>query len=216
MSAPNQITAIHTLRRQIPNFGDAEYRAHLQEVYRVTSCKQLTYTQAAGLIADLAKMAPKTSFKAKGESAARVSGQYARALQALWIAAWNLGVVEKRDDRALLAFVERQTGLSHTRFLHDAADASKAIEGLKAWIARTAELAWPTSRSTIDRKRAVIEAQAAIMRRKLPTFSPQSFGALQGYGGNLDAYDEPTLDRLSSDIGRMIRRDKESAKRRAA
>lgn len=216
MSAPNQVTAIHTLRRQIPNFGDAEYRAHLKDVYGVTSCKQLTFTQAAGLIAELSRMAPKTAVRAKAASAVRVSGQYARALQALWIAAWNLGVVEKRDDRALLAFVERQTGLSHTRFLHDAADAAKAIEGLKGWIARAADLTWPTSRSAIDRKRAVIEAQVAIMRKRLPNFSAATFGALQGYGSKIDAYDEPTLDRLSADIGRMIRRAKESSRRKAA
>lgn len=103
-----------------------------------------------------------------------------------------------------------------TRFLHDAADAAKAIEGLKGWIARAADLTWPTSRSAIDRKRAVIEAQVAIMRKRLPNFSAATFGALQGYGSKIDAYDEPTLDRLSADIGRMIRRAKEDAKRRAA
>ena len=129
MSAPNQVTAIHTLRRQIPGFADADYRAHLKEVYGVVSCTQLTFTQAAGLIAELAKMAPRKEFR-RG-AAARVDGQYGRALQALWIAAWNHGVVEKRADRALLAFVERQTGLSHSRFLKDPADATRAIEGLK-------------------------------------------------------------------------------------
>lgn len=214
MSAPAQVTAIHTLRRKIPGFSDADYRAHLKDVYGVTSCKQLNFVQAAGLIAELAKMAPQQAFR-RG-SAARVSGQYGRALQALWIAAWNLGVVEKRDDRALLAFVERQTGLSHTRFLHDAGDARKAIEGLKAWIAREGKVSWPKNRSLLARKHAIVEAQAAIMRERLPTFDPQAFGALQGYGASLDAYDEDMLDRLSAAIGRTIRREKDWARRRAA
>ena len=44
-----------------------------------------------------------------------------------------------------------------------------------------------------------------------------AFGNLQGYGADFDAYDEPTLDRLSAAIGRMIRRDRdEQRKRRAA
>ena len=193
------------------------FRAHLKEGYGVTRCKQLTYAQATGLIADLAKMAPADAFAKKGERAHRVSGQYGRALQALWIAAWNLGIVESRDDRALLAFVERQTGLSHTRFLTDPADAAKAIEGLKAWIAREGGVAWPKHRATLARKRALVDAQAVLMRRKLPNFTVAAFGNLQGYGSNFDDYDEPTLDRLSAAIGRMIRRDRdEQRKRRAA
>lgn len=214
MSAPEQVTAIHTLRKQIPGFTDADYRADLRALFGVTSCTQLSYAQAAGLIAKYAKLA--TPKPRAGAGAARVSGQYGRALQALWIAAWNLGVVEKRDDRALLAFVERQTGLSHTRFLHDAGDARKAIEGLKAWIAREGKVSWPKNRSLLARKHAIVEAQAAIMRERLPTFDPQAFGALQGYGASLDAYDEDMLDRLSAAIGRTIRREKDWARRRAA
>lgn len=218
MSAPNQVTRIHTLRRQIPGFGDAEYRAHLMEVYGVDSCKQLNFVQAAGLIDTLAAMAPKggTAKDFRRGSAVRVDGRFGRALQALWICAWNLGIVRERDDRALLAFVERQTGLSHTRFLHDAADATKAIEGLKAWIAREGGVAWPKNRSPLARKLAVLEAQAAIVRRKLPNFTPAALGNLKGYGAAFDRYDESTLDRLSADIGRMIRRDRETEKRTAA
>lgn len=214
MSAPNQVTRIHTLRRQIPDFGDADYRAHLKAVYGVTSCTQLSFVQAAGLIDTLAKMAPKKDFR-QG-CATRVDGRYGRALQAMWICAWNLGVVEKRDDRALLAFVERQTGLSHTRFLHDPADAVKAIEGLKAWIAREGGVTWPKNRIPRDRKLAVLDAQAAIMRRKLPNFTLEAFGNLQGAGSRREDWDEAALDRLSAAIGRMIRRDREAMKRRAA
>lgn len=66
----------------------------------------------------------------------KLTGPYARKLQALWISAWNLGIVANRDDAALLAFVKRQTGIDHTRFLANAADAKKAIEALKKWIGR--------------------------------------------------------------------------------
>ncbi len=89
----------------------------------------------------------------------------------------------------------------------DPADAAKAIEGLKAWIAREGGVAWPKHRATLARKRALVDAQAVLMRRKLPNFTVAAFGNLQGYGSNFDDYDEPTLDRLSAAIGRMIRRD---------
>ena len=43
---------------------------------------------------------------------------------------------------ALVAFVKRQTGVDHIRFLHHADDAAKAIEGLKAWLAREGGVKW--------------------------------------------------------------------------
>lgn len=71
-----------------------------------------------------------------------LQGPFAKKLQALWIAGWNLGIVRDRDDRALLAFVRRQTAIEDTRFLRDAADARRAVEALKGWIAREAKVDW--------------------------------------------------------------------------
>ncbi|MEO1987579.1 MAG: regulatory protein GemA [Martelella sp.] len=76
----------------------------------------------------------------------KLAGPFATKLQALWIGAWNLGIVENRDDKALLAFVKRQTGIDHTRFLYYADDAAKAIEALKAWMAREADVDWRAHR----------------------------------------------------------------------
>ena len=79
-----------------------------------------------------------------------LSGKYAKKLQALWIAGWNLGLVRNRDDAALLAFVKRQTGLDHMRFLQHADDAAKAIEALKAWLARDGGVDWTPDRLLPD------------------------------------------------------------------
>lgn len=87
----------------------------------VTELRRLGFQPAAG------------AAKSKG-----LTGKYAKKLQALWIAAWNLGVVRDRRDAALLAFVQRQTGLDHVRFLHQADDARAAIEALKGWLKREA------------------------------------------------------------------------------
>lgn len=72
----------------------------------------------------------------------KLTGKYAPKLQALWIAGWNLGVVRSKDDKSLLAFVKRQTGLDHTQFLHHQDDAMRAIEALKKWLAREADVNW--------------------------------------------------------------------------
>lgn len=70
----------------------------------------------------------------------RLEGDYAPKLQALWLSAYNLGIVRDRKDSALLAFLKRQTDLDHTRFLHYQSDARKAIEALKSWMAREADV----------------------------------------------------------------------------
>lgn len=109
---------------------------------------------------------------AQGGSAAAqkgLTGPYAKKLQALWISGFNLGVVRVRTDEALLTFVERQTGLKHTRFLRDAGDASRAIEALKSWLARDAGVEWADFELPMD---AVLDAQG----RKLGSRSWTSCG----------------------------------------
>jgi Protein of unknown function (DUF1018) len=76
----------------------------------------------------------------------KLSGRYARKLQALWIAAYNLGLVKHRDDSALEIFVRRQTGLERERFLHHADDAAKVIEALKAWLHGDGGVDWKEPR----------------------------------------------------------------------
>lgn len=74
----------------------------------------------------------------------QLTGPFAKKLQALWIAAWNLGIAKSREDGALLAFVRRQTGIEDTRFLQDAKQAERVIEALKSWLAREGGVDWST------------------------------------------------------------------------
>lgn len=71
-----------------------------------------------------------------------LDGPYAKKLQALWISAWNLGLVRNRDDSALIAFVKRQTGLDSPRWLRDPDSAEKAVEALKDWLRRDGGVLW--------------------------------------------------------------------------
>jgi hypothetical protein len=103
-----------------------------------------------------------------------LSGPYAKKLQALWIAGWNLGLMRNRDDKALLAFVKRQTGLDHTRFLHHHDDATKAIEALKGWLARDGGVDWTVGDHLQDWARApgykIARAQFALLKAQSPDF----------------------------------------------
>lgn len=95
-------------------------------------------------MSDIERQAVVSALRGKGfkPAAKGLEGPFAAKLQALWIAAWNLGLVRDRRDPAMLAFVKRQTGIEHTRFLRDPADAAKAIEALKGWMAREAKVDW--------------------------------------------------------------------------
>lgn len=79
-----------------------------------------------------------------------LTGHYAKLLQALWLSGWNLGVVKNKSDKALLAFVKRQTGIERTEFLRDSADSLKVIEAIKAMLVREAGVEWTPDRFSPD------------------------------------------------------------------
>ncbi|BAF88132.1 Mu-like prophage protein gp16 [Azorhizobium caulinodans ORS 571] len=153
-----QIGAIHALAGRI-GLTQAERRAFIaRQASGKTSCRQLSGREAVRVIDGLKAL---QGGRAKG--AADLAGPYAAKLRALWLSGWHLGVVRDRTDTALLAFLERQTGLEHTRFLSDAASARRVIEALKAWLAREGGVEWPAGSSVDESKRAVWQAQRRRM-----------------------------------------------------
>ena len=134
------MSAVKSIYAGIRALGIAEEddrRALYERVTGKRRLREMTPAEKADVVAELRRM----GFRPAG-GRRRLDGPYAPKLQALWIAAWNLGLVRSRDDAALLAFVKRQAGVDHTRFLHDAAGAARAIEGLKGWIARDGGVDW--------------------------------------------------------------------------
>lgn len=164
------IARIHMLKSRA-GLDDAAYRDLLHAATGQRSSKGLNRDQELRVIAQLeglSKGAP-----SRPSTAQRATGDYAPKLQALWMALHDLGVVENRSDKAMMAFVERQTGLSHTRFLMDPADSRKAIEALKA-MARRAGADWKPERvaksmglTQLQADRwAILIAQAKILRER--------------------------------------------------
>ena len=148
-------------------------------------------------------------------------------LRALWISGYNLGLIENPDDRALLAFVEKQTQISHTRFLTDPMEGRKAIEALKSWLTRGGVKYWPTAADAKREgrhtqswlaKREVVYAIAAKIIELEPTFDQHGF-VFGVYAGqtNLGAQSEQFLDNCARQLGQHLRRLKgKTAKREAA
>lgn len=161
------IAAIHVAKKHL-GLDDDTYRAKLRNITGKTSVKDMTEVERERVLTVLRndgfKPAP-TVRRSGGQPA--LTGKYAKKLQSLWIAAWNLGIVANRDDAALVAFVQRQTGIDHTRFLRYAEDAAKVIEALKSWIAREANVDWRETKLTPDHARPfgfkITRAQFRIM-----------------------------------------------------
>lgn len=130
--------AIHVAKKQL-DLDDDTYRAICIRVTGKHSSAAMTEGERLKLIDEFRRQGFKPASKG---SRKHLEGKFASKLQALWIAGWNLGVFESRSDEALIAFVQRQTGVADVRFVHHAADARSAIEGLKKWIERKVGPVW--------------------------------------------------------------------------
>jgi len=134
----SSIAAIHVAKKQL-GLDDDTYRAKLTNITGKSSTKDMTETQRQAVLTVLRNEGFEPDAAARRpDGRQKLTGKYAKKLQALWIAAYNLGIVKNRDDAAMVAFVKKQTGIDHTRWLTYAEDANKAVEALKAWMKRDA------------------------------------------------------------------------------
>jgi phage gp16-like protein len=175
-ASSKQIGAIHAVKARL-GLDDAAYRDVIEALTGQRSAKGLTAPQAARVLDHFNGLSgqPRSTFKSglpdalprqagpgRGAAAGALAldGAYAPKLRALWITAHDLGIVRDRTDAALVSFVARQTGIVHTRWLRDPADAARVIEALKSWISREGDVTWPArTADPLDIKRAVLEAQ---------------------------------------------------------
>ncbi|MBN9333882.1 MAG: regulatory protein GemA [Devosia sp.] len=149
------IAAIHVAKKEL-GLDDDTYRAALLQVTGKASSSDMTEKERQTVLEHFRSKGFKASSTGRRKP---LEGRFAPKLQALWIAGWNLGLVRDRDDRALIAFVKRQTGIDHVRFLRHGQDAVKAIEGLKGWLERSGGVDWDEHKDPAD---CVLAAQ---MRR---------------------------------------------------
>lgn len=135
------LAMLHVAKRDL-GLDEETYRSVLERVTGQRSAAKLTEVERLAVVDEFRKQGFKPSSNSSRSRGKPLAGPFAKKLQALWIAGWNLGVVGNRDDRALLAFVKRQTGIDHIRFLRYPEDAAKAIEALKGWLARDGGVDW--------------------------------------------------------------------------
>jgi len=173
---------------------------------------EMTYKQRNDIVLELQRLGFK---KVSKPSQKGLQGKYAKKLQALWIAAWNLGLIKNKNDKALLAFVKRQTGVDHTRFLKHPADANKAIEALKSWLTREGGVDWSVDEFMHDYQRMAGYKIAIAQYCKLyDGWQQNSFkdfiGHVRQYSklSNLDLFKEADWIPVMNALGAQIRAQK--------
>lgn len=134
----SMLAAIHVAKKQL-GLDDDTYRAVLVRVTGKDSTRAMSEAERQRVVEEFRKAGFK---KASKPSKTRAAGSYRAKLQALWIALWNLGLINDPSDDAMTAFVRRQAKLDHTRFLFHHEDASAVIEALKDWMTRAAGVDW--------------------------------------------------------------------------
>ncbi|WJY24644.1 regulatory protein GemA [Alteriqipengyuania flavescens] len=125
-------------------------------------------------------------------------------IKALWWSLYWLGAVGDPGDRAISAFVQRQTGISALRFL-DHTRAHSVIEALKDWLAREG-VVWPESLRGGDGRAerfAVIDAIAGRFSDPAVTFQATRRGL--GLPDARALWSERELDDLIRQLGKQLR-----------
>lgn len=186
------LAAIHVAKKEL-RLPDDVYRDILERATGKRSAKDLTPVESGRVLEEMRRLGfEKASKPRNAKGAMQLEGPFVPKLRALWIAAWNLGVVRDRTDEALAAFVRRQTGIDHISWVRDVGDANRAIEAIKGWLAREAGVKWPgRAPKPFETKRAVITAQLRSLGL------PDDHGSGRG-----------DLDALSAELGMQIRRMK--------
>lgn len=179
------IAAIHVAKKEL-GLDEDTYRAVLVRVTGKASLRAMSGTEHGAVLEELrAKGAPRGRGK--------LTGPYAGKLQALWISGWHLGVVRNRSDEALIAFVRGRTGIEHTRWLRNPADARKAVEALKSMLERDAGVDWAIS---TDPARCVLIAQMRMLGISLRNGAEMIASAIESDG---------TLVALMAKLGECVR-----------
>jgi len=131
MPSRNDLAKIHIAKKAL-GLTDQVYRDILKARFRKDSAAKLSAGQAFQLLNYFQTLGWKPSRQPQlpGLDVPR-DGQSQKVL-ALWISLHKDKIVRDGSDRALMAFVKRQTGKDHLRWC-DATDKSQVIEALKDW-----------------------------------------------------------------------------------
>ncbi|NOR63273.1 MAG: DUF1018 domain-containing protein [Rhodobacteraceae bacterium] len=199
---------IHVAAKQLGMDEDAQ-----RDVYeRVTgerSLRAMNGLQLAAVNTEMVRLGFKPSH-AKGN---KLSGTYGPMMRALWLSAYNLGVVRNSRDEAMIKWVYRQTQIEHLNWVRHPEDANKAIDALKLWMRRESKCPklytqnWQQLWQRCNPKVQVIFCQWDILMRADWFDGPMSLHAYLGVSKNwaMKNHDDESLIEIMNELGTMVR-----------
>lgn len=213
------IAAIKIEQKKL-GLDDDTYRLKLQHLTGKSSTTEMTEAERQKVLVSFRgnqpKIAPMRHDGRDGKH--RLSGKYLPKMRALWIACYNLGIIDDRRDSALEAFAmgRQLPDISDMRFVHKPEDAASVIEALKGMLSRSGVI-WKDASQRPDYEKShgfrIARAQWAILSPK----AARDFWAVV-----TDIVNEDVTHRNFSDaewitvmnyFGTLIRREKAALKK---
>lgn len=127
------IQLVHVAKREL-DLSDDTYRDALKTHGGADSCSAMSIPQLQKVLKHFRGAGFRTR---NGNSRPLADDAQSRKIRALWLALHEAGAVRNPSEAALAGFVKRTTRVAALQWL-STADASKVIENLKSWLARTA------------------------------------------------------------------------------
>ncbi len=128
------IQAVQTRRRQVEGLAaDDVWRPYLFRLTGIESLRAMNGRQLGMVLDDLTRQQTPAPGKVKKPNRWQTACPQAKKVLSLWLDLYRAGTARSKHDKAIDAFVRRQTDLDSANWLTDPADAAKVIEALKAW-----------------------------------------------------------------------------------
>lgn len=131
MPSKADLAKIHIAKKEL-GLTDEVYRDILKARFRKDSAAKLTPGQAFSLINHFQKLGWKPSRQQILPGISIPQDGQSKKILALWISLSEKKIVRDNSDRALMAFVKRQTGKDHLKWCSPE-EKNRIIESLKDW-----------------------------------------------------------------------------------
>jgi hypothetical protein len=168
MATLNQ--TIHVGCKQLGIDEDGRRAIYLRVVGK-PSQTEMTDPEKQAVVAELRRLGFQPASKPRPDGRPGklpLDGKYLSKMRAMWIALYNLGMIDDPRDSAIEAFaLERQVkSIDAIRFIYHADDGAKVIDGMKAMLTR-AGVNWKTGPSVPPHRRTYGYRIAAAQWAKL-------------------------------------------------